>query len=55
MVMDVSETPTRSAGQTSSRCSSAISSGALPSATAVIVPLVARPSEYSCPVSRVDS
>ena len=55
MVIDISETPRSSAGQRSSRCSSAISSGAEPSATAVIVPLVARPSEYSCPVSRVDS
>ncbi len=55
MVIDISATARQSIGQMSSRCSRIISSGAAPSATAVTVPLVARPREYSCPVSRVDS
>jgi hypothetical protein len=54
-VIDISEIATSSTGQKLSRCSSSISSGAAASATAVTVPLVARPIEYSCPVSRVDS
>jgi hypothetical protein len=55
MVIDISEIGTSRAGQKLSRCSSSISSGAAASATAVTVPLVANPIEYSCPVSRVDS
>lgn len=49
------EIATNSAGTMLSRCSRSISSGAAASATAVTVPLVASPIEYSCPVSRVDS
>lgn len=55
MVIEVSETDTSSAGQMLTRCSRTISSGAAASATAVTIPLVVSPNEYSCPVSRVDT
>ncbi len=55
MVMDRSAPATQSAGRMSARCNRTISRGAATSAAAVTLPLVASPSEYSCPVSRVDS
>ena len=53
-VIELSETATRMAGQTDSRCSRVLRRGEATTATAVTTPLVASPSENSCPVSRVD-